>query len=155
MSTTKKGRGQRRNRRNNPSIPRPVPIHLWGRDHWSTLAYIATRCAGKGGQPDKRNMRCHPKRHPHHAHIGTRLDSAPPTRLIGKTNLFDHDDWDCVDDMIAAGLVEAFGTGMFPAFGMTPAGHAITQWQFEQERKRLPWSTVPRSIWSRHISGGK
>lgn len=39
----------------------------WGRDHWSTLAFIETLCVDHhGGLSDKhrRNMRCNPERHP-------------------------------------------------------------------------------------------
>lgn len=152
MGTTKKGRGQRRSRRNrgNTSRTSRIPIHAWGRDHWSTLAYVASRCAGRGGVLDKRHMRCDPVRHPHYAHLN---NTPPPTRLIEGT-VTAHDDWDCVDDAIAAGLVESFGTGLYPVFGMTHAGREITQWQFEQERARLPWSKVPRSVWEPALRKG-
>jgi hypothetical protein len=34
-------------------VPRdPVPIELWGKDHWTTLAYIETRCVDYDGVPN-------------------------------------------------------------------------------------------------------
>ena len=114
---------------------RTVPIQEWGRDHWSLLAYIETLCVesinGGVGEIDKRRIRCNPKRHPLHAVMlygdprtwkpdyGTRLSGFWKTgeehrgglgEGNGKTTdpkrqIKSHDDWDCQNDMEAAGLV--------------------------------------------------
>lgn len=55
----------------------------WGRDHWSTLAYIETRIVDHSGVPSREHMRCDPKRHPLLAHDGSRGGSPSPTRLTG------------------------------------------------------------------------
>jgi hypothetical protein len=96
----------------------------FGKDHWSLFAYIETRCVdahipGGIGELDKRNLRCNEKAHPMNAvnftvtgpwrpEHGTRLsgyflegDKRDPARLLK-----DHDDWDCMDDLEDAGLIE-------------------------------------------------
>lgn len=99
-----------------------VPIEMFGRDHWSTFGYIEVRCVDHDGEPAKRHMRCDSNRHPGHAHIA---GEAPPTRLKDGTEQYDHDDWDCADDLEAAGLIVIGGTGMFPIFSMTAAGTRV------------------------------
>lgn len=36
-----------------------------------------------------------------------------------------HDDWDCIEDLVAAGLVEWHGTGAQPVFRLTPEGERV------------------------------
>ena len=101
----------------------PIAIEAFGQDHWSTFAYLETRCVDHRGRPDKRNMRCDPIRHPGHGHDipVVAMNTKCPTRLsVGE--LHNHDDWDCVDDMVAAGLVEIDGTGLFPTWKLTDFG---------------------------------
>lgn len=85
-----------------------VAMDKWGRDHWSTLAYVETRCVDHSGKINHRNMRCDPDRHPLHAHEAT-SDNPPPTRLKGGLELSGHDDWDCLDDMEELGLLTTMG----------------------------------------------
>ena len=104
-----------------------VPMERWGRDHWSTLAYIETRIVDHRGRIEHDHMRCDVNRHPQMfaaKRRGLLLGTLPgqrkyPTMLRGNVELPDHDDYDCLDDMIAAGLVEAH---MPPP----PAGTLIT-----------------------------
>ena len=46
-----------------------IPMSKWGKDHWSTFAYLETLAVdgGKGGWaiPEKARMRTNKKRHPH------------------------------------------------------------------------------------------
>lgn len=90
----------------------------FGKDHWSLLAYVETCCVnGNGGigTLDGRRMRCHTERHPllcegnlnWKPSYGTRLSrywpngtTPDPTRLLEH-----HDDYDCLDDLVHAGLV--------------------------------------------------
>jgi len=101
----------------------PVPVDRWGKDHWSTLAYIETCCVDKDGvggdgvaKVDHRRMRCNPDRHPPVGKIlgedawdetyGTRLKGYFADKDNPDLRLQAHDDWDCVDDMEAAGMAE-------------------------------------------------
>lgn len=100
-----------------------IPVEKFGRDHWSTMLYVETRVVDHGGQPDFRHMRCDPRRHPQFAHIPWQKDI--PTRLAGNKHRPKHDDWDCVEDLIAAGLLEWNGTGMHPVFALTDEGWRV------------------------------
>jgi hypothetical protein len=106
-------------------IPRdPVPMEFWGRDHWSTFAFICTRIVGEDGKIDRRKMRCDNKRHPLHAH--TDIGPGAPTMLRDNVALKDHDDWDCADDAEAANLlVNDKGTGLNRRYALTDAGWAM------------------------------
>ena len=76
-------------------MARTIPMSEWGHDHWSTLAYIET-CATERQALDDLRMRADGAAYP------TRLRgfAADHTRVeVG------HSDWDCVLDMIAAGLL--------------------------------------------------
>ena len=76
-------------------MAKTIPMSEWGRDHWSTLAYIET-CATERQALDDRRMRGDGRTYP------TRLRgfAADPSRIV-----LDHSDWDCVLDLIAAGLL--------------------------------------------------
>lgn len=87
-----------------------VLIDNWGKDHWSTLAYLETRVVDYKGQIDHRHMRCHPRLHRELATIqpvtGELQDSSAfPTRLRDGSVIDRHDDWSCVEDMKEAGLL--------------------------------------------------
>lgn len=94
-----------------------IPIEQWGKDHWSTLAYIETctvdnQVTAGVGVLDKRKMRCNPKTHPYWAHLpdwnpsnGTRLKGFISEEETPDLLLPSHDDWDCVEDMEAEDLM--------------------------------------------------
>jgi hypothetical protein len=104
------------------SVP-PVPMERWGRDHWSTFAYAETGIVDHRGRLGHDHMRTHARRHPmllaakRRVSLASADGSAYPTRLkkalpLGQVtgepqpvNLPDHDDYDCIDDAIAAGLL--------------------------------------------------
>lgn len=120
--------------KNNTDTQRnPVPIEMFGKDHWSTFAYIETRIVDHKGVPVRDHMRTDVDRHPgllgdtQSMHgIGTRPgDKKYPTRLKGGVDLKDHDDWDCVDDLAKAGLLEIHGTGINPMYKMTELGWKV------------------------------
>src|SRR5271154_4036156 len=87
-------------------------LENFGRDHWTTFLYIETCCVDHGGMPNKVRMRCDRRRHPWFVHMnpadGMR-EGGYPTRLRDGAELHDHDDWDCIDDLIAEGLLENLG----------------------------------------------
>lgn len=111
-----------------------VSIEDFGKDHWSLLAYIQTRCVDYGGRLDLKHMRTKNK-----ALAGTMfpMDWKPEygTRLSGfflkgdkvnkKRRLDDHDDHDCQEDFEEAGLIENLGTGLHPAVKLTKFGFEI------------------------------
>jgi hypothetical protein len=66
-------------------------------------------------------MRCDKKRHPLYAHIEGKC---PPTRYrLGE--LKNHDDWDCVADLVTSGLLLSVGTGMHPKYELSPLGWQV------------------------------
>lgn len=100
-----------------------TPVSQFGKDHWSLLAYVETRCVdGKTGvgQLAHTHMRGNPQTHPLLAntpwkpHFGTRLKDffsfehrSDALKAIAAGLMLDgHDDWDCLDDLAAAGYVE-------------------------------------------------
>jgi hypothetical protein len=97
-----------------------VPPNLWGKDHFSTLLYIETCCVDHSGVLKRECMRCDPKRHPLFRHSGSSNDT-PPTRLAAGLQ-HNHDDWDCLDDLIDAGYVQNLGTGANPRLKLTDLG---------------------------------
>ena len=108
------------------TAPAPIPWQRFGRDHWSALLYAESVAVDNRGRPDYRKMRVDLDRHPHRAHIYA--DSAErrkyPTRLIDG-EIFDHDDWDCIDDLAAAGLMRDGGFTHNPIWRLTPAGEQV------------------------------
>ncbi len=101
---------------------------LFGKDHWSLLAYVETRCVDDKGKLDKRHLRCNPKgAHSIHAVnaniLGPRWEPTWGTRIKGG-QLDQHDDWCCLEDLEAAGYVEI--TSAVNAFvKLTKAGVAM------------------------------
>lgn len=99
-----------------------VSADQFGRDHWSLFAYVECRVVDHRGIPDRTHLRCDPARHPAHAHEGSRHGGPFPTRLADGVLLPNHDDWDCLDDLEAAGLLSSHGTGVNPWFKLTRKG---------------------------------
>lgn len=99
-----------------------VSIEKFGLDHWSTLLYVECRCVDHDGKPRLENMRCDRSRHPM---FGDGRGACLPTRLAGGEELFEHDDWDCVDDLEKAGIVLNVGTGVNPRWKLTDLGWEI------------------------------
>lgn len=105
-----------------------VPIEQWGKDHWSTFAYIACVVTGRKGEPDKDRMRTDKDLHPGLVgrHVAF-LDSSKkyPTILKGGVELANHDDWSCAEDLESSGLIEWKGTGIQPVFELTEFGWIV------------------------------
>lgn len=100
----------------------------FGKDHWSMLAYIETCCVdGRDGVGtlDKRRVRCNEHNHPLNKGIYNSDAAWKPSYSTRLSGFFDfpergdtdkavaagfqlqgHDDWDCLDDLDAAGYVE-------------------------------------------------
>lgn len=104
------------------SKSKPIPITRWGKDHFSLLGYVECRCVDNKGELDRRHLRCNIGTHPILAgsvyrdpdlmgwkdEYGTRLKGY--FLKNGKTDqskrLNYHDDYDCLDDLEEAGLIE-------------------------------------------------
>lgn len=113
-----------------------IPVEDFGKDHWSLLAYIKTRCVDYGGVLDIQHMRTK-----NGALSGQKSGSSMGwkpeygTRLKGFWNkdgttnqdrmILDHDDHDCQEDLEAAGYIKNKGTGLNPAVKMTRRGFKI------------------------------
>ena len=84
----------------------PVNPEFFGKDHWSTFAYVESRWVDYKGILDTRHMRCDPDRH-----SDLFVYNALPTvgkkypTMLSDGLLPDHDDWDCLDDLQACGLI--------------------------------------------------
>lgn len=124
---------------------RKVKLEEFGKDHWSTFAFIETRCVDHKGQPDLDRMRCNTKRHP--GLIGAvvnRFGNAKwkpeySTRLKGHfqtpNQINGHDDHDVADDLALAGLIEVRGTGIHPWYKMTKLGTQVASMLREHKAK--------------------
>ena len=106
----------------------------WGKDHWSTFAYVESLAVNSGEKgiaiPDNVKMRTNEKTHPHLVgNMGYMTDafngSGYPTRLKDG-QMKGHDDWDCLDDAVREGLLFDVGTGLNRAFKLTEFGFAIS-----------------------------
>jgi hypothetical protein len=111
---------------------KPIPLSDWGRDHYSLLGYIECRCTDDKGVPDREHLRCNPARHPGLVNRASHLwKDGYSTRLKDHSyetpnQRRDHDDWDCADDLAAAGLIEIKGTGINPVWKLTDLGQRIS-----------------------------
>lgn len=122
-----------------------VPIEQWGKDHWSTFAYMMACVTTKGGKIDQRKMRCDPELHFGLAHLFER--ECHPTRLRDGSELHNHDDWSCLEDIEEYKLLSHIGTGINPGIvsALEPAW-PIAKWMWEQEKNGKRWSDVPLSL---------
>jgi len=92
-----------------------IPIEQWGRDHWSTFAYCESRVVNYAGKLHNPHMRCTPRVHREFMHRGSTGNY--PTVLAGNVKLEKHDDWSCLEDMCAAGLLRAWFNTLGCTFG--------------------------------------
>lgn len=103
-----------------------VPIELWGKDHWTTFAYVETCVVDNGGQLNLARMRCDPDLHPLFANRTNGIGRTKyRTRLSDGSQLEDHDDWSCADDAETAGLLVNNGTGVNRRYALTPLGEKV------------------------------
>jgi len=103
---------------------KPVPMGEFGKDHWSTFAYLETCCVDNGGVVDIQRMRCAANRHPQFAHAGSDNGIRYPTRTK-RGEIKNHDDWDCLDDCELVGLIENTGTALHRVYKITELGFAV------------------------------
>lgn len=116
-----------------------IPSKLFGKDHWSLLAYVGCRVVDNRGTLNKDHMRTHPERHlagmcgkhpcsqthkwnPEH---GTRLAGYFDDRKNPALFLEEHDDWDCLEDLEDAGMLKIGGSGLNPVVRLTKFGRNV------------------------------
>ena len=108
----------------------PIEPERWGKDHWSTFAYLGSRNVDylvkelDWAYFERDKIRCDHRRHP--MLLGPRQEMIQqpgnhPTRLQGGDEVFDHDDWDCLMDMHVFGFVNV-GSYMLCYFRLTELG---------------------------------
>jgi hypothetical protein len=119
-----------------------VPMNRWGKDHWSTLAYVehvAVECAGfqVGSDARMKSNRRHtrllsqgcpnPKRAKSTSAMGMIMRPEHATKLKDGTLLANHDDWACLQDFVAEGLFKP-GLELEPGtvLAFSERGHALT-----------------------------
>ncbi len=115
-----------------------TPATKFGKDHWSVLAYAVSCCEDAEsdiGTLNSAKMRCNPTRRPllcrntWQESYSTRLhgffefeDRADVDQAVSAgLQLLGHDDWDCLDDIEAAGMVEVLSLAN-PTVRMTAYG---------------------------------
>lgn len=125
----------------------------WGKGHLSLLLYVETVCvdhAGVMGYGDGKGfaqMRCDDGRHPHRRGDPYRTPHKPGnTRLANGEEIGDHDDWDCLDDLEAAGMLENVGTGVNPVIRLTEDGWAEAHKLRRQRAARALQRTMERDL---------
>lgn len=126
---------------------RPVPVNEWFDDHFSTLLYIETLNVDRDCKPVYERMRAKPGAPKRGVVAGASTiplgrseeEKEYPTILVDGVLLYGHDDWDCIDDMLAEGLVTVEGPSMEPAVRLTSKGwkvaHALRR--HKAERKHM------------------
>lgn len=85
-----------------------IPLNRWGKDHYATLAYLETRAVDHGGLIQNAHMRTSIKRHPlfvARGSLGPPTDGERYPTSYKDGQMTEHDDWDCLDDMVQAGLL--------------------------------------------------
>lgn len=119
-----------------------IPKERFGRDHWSTFGYLAHCSTAREGAIDHDKMRTHPKHRQLMSQLQVMMTLAgsewPKTRLAGGVELDEHDDWDCMYDLIEAGLLLAIGSGMHPQVKLTEEGFRILKLVSDFRRAGVP-----------------
>ena len=113
------------------ALGKTVPVEVWGKDHWSTFAYLDYEAMNNKGfaKPNRHSMRTNVKTHGAGlggiTPMGTLNDGGKyPTRLKNG-ELAGHDDWDCIDDAVEAGFLLDVGSSVNRAFTFTKRGNAV------------------------------
>lgn len=91
-------------------------MEQWGRDHWSTLLYVETRCVDHQGYLHDNQMRT----------FRYGYDGNHPTRLKDGTFAPEgHDDWACLFDMMREKLISSTVLDTGTVYSLTDRGWKI------------------------------
>lgn len=120
-----------------------IPISMWAKDHWTTLAYIETVMVDNAGfqvgrdarmRSNRRNFRVmsedcpFPKRTDSNAaKLAISMRPEHATILKDGTKVPSHDDWCCIQDMAALGFFKCNADNIEPGviLNFSPLGEAI------------------------------
>lgn len=108
-----------------------IATDKWGVDHWSVLTYVYTCAIDRAGMLDNRRMRTNLRIHRTLAgvHFGRAIDGGDHATRVKGGEVQEHDDWSCLEDACAAGLVEVYIATKYPEefFGSDVAKVVFTQ----------------------------
>jgi len=100
-----------------------IEISRWGKDHWSLFAYLGTRVVDYQGTTNPQHMRGK-FNNMWKPEYGSRLkgyfENRDPEYLLD-----DHDDYDCLHDIEAAGFIKNNGSGINPLVSFTDEGYDV------------------------------
>lgn len=141
-----------------------VPMDMWSKDHWTTLAYIETVMVDHAGfqvgrdarmRSNRRNFRVmsedcpFPKRTDNSvAKLAISMKPEHATILKDGSKVPSHDDWCCIQDMAALGFfkcnVEDIEPGVILSF--SPLGEAIVDELRKHKREGGTYATFTPTI---------
>ena len=116
------------------SATTPIPTESWGKDHWSTLAYLeeimvdgpcVVRLDPHMRQKQDRHVIFGPTARDVDRLRSKVMGDGYGSRLADGTVVPDHDDWDCVSDAMHAGFVVITGTAEQGTEGLNITPEAI------------------------------
>lgn len=121
-----------------------VPPSLWGKDHWSTLAYVDTVMTDTGGgfevgadammRSCRRHLRVMVEENPSpkrvsrvHPSLCRAMSTDDGSRLSDGTTARGHDDWHCLGDMAEAGYFREGACDVKPGevLRLSPLGRRV------------------------------
>lgn len=137
-----------------------IPMSLWGRDHWSTLAYAETVMVDCGGFQVGLDARM--RHHRRHYRVMSELCKRPMraggnrsmpivmdpekhrTRLNDGSEVAKHDDWSCIQDMAAEGLFTVPADEIEPGvvLRLSPLGQKVAQWVRAQKMAEVSFGQM-------------
>lgn len=123
-------------------IVSPIPMKHFTKDHWSLLAYVGHCVEDNGGGTGHlalEKLRCNEKSHPLLAgpYTGRWQDEYTTRIKAGETQ--GHDDWDCLDDLEAEGLVYVVST-IQGWVNILPKGLEVYQEMLRLEQLHKKWA---------------
>lgn len=122
----------------------PIPPKDWGRDHISTFAYAMACVHTNRGRVERPRMRVGSHR-PGLRHLPADAyggEGEYPTRLRDGREVYGHDDYDCLDDIAAAGYFKVHNTGVNPGV-VTDVSEKAYEWH-----KRIVAAETAGKKWS-------
>ena len=104
-----------------------MKVNDWGKDHWSTFAYVECCCVDDRGKLDNRRLRINDEKRPIRSNGCGGWRPEYGTRIKGG-NIPDptHDDLDCLEDLEREGLLEQVGTILNPVVKLTEKGLKVS-----------------------------
>jgi hypothetical protein len=109
-----------------------VNMFVWGKDHWSMLAYCEIRAVDFGGELKLDRIRINAFKRPFSNGASSALMKDQHKNYPYGTRMRDgsvpdpqHDDLDVLADLEKAGFIKCVGTDINPVIQMTPKGQKV------------------------------